>query len=560
MTSQETAVVPSKRALRRRVVALEALAVWLAVGVFYLLTLAGNHTEAEDALMYLHDIRSGDAAAISHPYHLAYSWCGWLAYRVALALGYGGGPLLPAQVLNALTGALGIATLWVLLRTAVPGRAAALTGCGLLAFSYGYWWYSVEVEVYILSAASLILCLLLAYRAAASPSWKSFGLLGIAHGLAVLAHNTNVLFVGVVAVALLVAARSLPPGGGVARCVLAYAGAGVAVVVPAYVLAMAASGLETPEEAYGWLTHAAQSDKHGAWEASSLPKAAVGGGRALVGGHFAFSLDPVREVVVGGFSGKSLREELFLVRDYPEGLVFALLVLLAVLAAALLWSALGWLRRRALNRRARLLTALSIAWLAPYALFFTWWEPHNIEFWIAPWVPLAVLFALLSSGPGHGAPRRLPTGLTVVAVLLAVNFFGSVWPQHSPEDDYWRARTVWYERHASAPDLVVAAGAQSGRYLGYFSSARVIDIDTVFPKHDDPAKGLLALRRRIDETDARRVFFSEEVFYPASDVFSRCTEAQLCDEWAPAMRREYMPRTSVVADGRLETVRELDGR
>jgi hypothetical protein len=324
-------------------------------------------------------------------------------------------------------------------------------------------------------------------------------------------------------------------------------------------LAIAVSGLQTPEEVYDWLAHAAHSDRHGTWEASSVPKAMVGLGRALVGGHFAFSLDPVRDVVVGGFSGKSLREELFLVHDYPEWLVLLLFVLLAVLALALLQSVLRWLRRPTLDGRAMLLATLCVAWLAPYAIFFTWWEPHNIEFWIAPWVPLATLFALVSSRREYGSHRRFPSNLVVIiAVLLSVNLLGSVWPQHSPEDDYWRMRTSWYERNASAQDLVVTAGAQSSRYLRYFSSSRVIDIETVFPKHNDTAGAFLALRRQIAGADAQRVLFSKEVFYPASDEFSRCTDAQLCDEWAPAMRDEFLPRTRIVAEEQLETVRELD--
>src|SRR5215212_1795885 len=108
----------------RNVQAFEAVAVWMVLSALYLLTLAGNHTESEDALMYLSRIRSGDVSGIFDPYHLIYGWYAWTAYHAALALGYSGGPLLPAQVLDAFTGALGIALLWHLLRTAIPNRVA----------------------------------------------------------------------------------------------------------------------------------------------------------------------------------------------------------------------------------------------------------------------------------------------------------------------------------------------------------------------------------------------------------------------------------------------------
>jgi hypothetical protein len=547
---------PTQPPTRR--VALEALVVWFALGTIYLLTLSGNHTEAEDALRYLYDIRSGDVAAIFNSYHLAYGWYGWLGYHAALLLGYGGGPLLPVQVLNALTGALGIAVLWVLLRTVVPGRAAA--GCGLLAFSYGYWWYSVEVEVYILSAVLLICSLSLAYRVAMNPAWKSCALLGATHGFAVLAHNTNVLFVTVTAVALLYASRTLPLRS-VVRLVLVYAGAGIVVVAPTYVLAMAASGLQTPEEVYEWLLPPRQGVPYGVWESSNVPKALVGIGRALVGGHFAFSLDPVHEIVDDGFSDKNLREELFLVRDFPEWLALLLLALIVVLALAFSLHVLaGLLGGTSLDDRGRLLAILCAAWLVPYVPFFAWWEPQNIEFWIAPWIPLAILFALGFSTRVH-PPRRgftLPPAGVIIVILFCVNLWGSVWPQHDPEDDYWRVRTSWYEHNALPSDLGVTAGALAERYVRYFGPREVINVETVFPKHAGTADAISALRNRLKGAHPRRVLFSSEAFYPASDKFSRCTNTRLCDEWAPAMREEFLPCARVLTDEPLKEVWMLE--
>lgn len=58
--------------LRRRTIALEAFAVWGILCLIYFLTLSGNHTEAEDGLLYLRDIRDGEPSAIFSPYHLIY--------------------------------------------------------------------------------------------------------------------------------------------------------------------------------------------------------------------------------------------------------------------------------------------------------------------------------------------------------------------------------------------------------------------------------------------------------------------------------------------------------
>ena len=539
--------------------ALESLAVGVVFSTLYLLTLAGSHADAEDSLHYLRNIRSGNASDLFHPHHLVYEWCGWAVYHAALGLGYSGGPELPVQAFNALTGALGIAVLWALLRR-VAGRAAAASGCGLLGFSYGYWWYSVEAEVYILSTLLLICSLTVAYHAAMDPSWKLCALLGGTQGFAVLAHQTNVLFAIVAAGALFIASRSLPLGD-VIRCALAYAGAGIAIVVPSYVSAFAVLRLRTLGDVYNWLTLYAQpgGGPQGSWELLNIPKAVFGFGRALVGGHFVFALEPSRKLLLENFPSMSLREEQFLVRNFPDWLILLLLALSAVVIVALLVPVLGWLRQPKLDSpQARVLAILCVAWFVPYALFFLWWEPENFEFWIAPMVPVAILFALLSSARVYRSRRRfLPASVMILlGALFVVNFLGSVWPQHSPKNDYWRVRTSWYEGHTSSSDLVLYGDRPQGRYLKFYSQAKLIDVRTIFA-NKDKSEAVAELQRRIDSAHVQRVLVSSEVFYPAADKYSRCTIPQMCTEWAPAMRNEFLARSSIVYEGPLEEIRKL---
>lgn len=553
----EPQFTPEQTPIRGPVV-LEALAVWIVLSIIYLLTLAGNHTEAEDGLRYLNDIRDGDPSIIFSPYHLVYGWFAWSAYSVAPIFGYNGGPLVPVQLLDAFTGAFGIALLWVLLRKVAPGRIVAAAGCGILAFSYGYWWYSVEVEVYVLSAMLLIASLFVAYRAAMRPSWKIFALLGGTNGLAVLAHNTNVLF-GTVALATLLFAWQALPTRDVVRCALAYAGVSAISIIPPYVVAILIVGLRTPREAYDWLTGYAQNGKWGIWESSNVLEAIVGIGRALVGGHFAFSLGFIQDFTNSYFAGKRLNEEMFLVRDSSTVLAILLLALVAIVAIALSIFLISWLRHPRLSRSVRVLAVLCLSWFIPYALFFTWWEPYNIEFWVAPWVPLAILIALPFSTVGYGAQRRfLPdfTVILVVGMLFVVNLLGSVWPQQKPEDDYWRVRSSWYEHNASASDLIVTTGYISSNYLRYFSEANVLDTEAVFAKHNDVAGAVAELERHIDTAHARRVLISSEVFYPASDKFSHCPDGKLCED-AAAIRDVLLPRTRILAEEPLEEVRVL---
>ena len=133
----------------------------------------------------------------------------------------------------------------------------------------------------------LIVSLVAAYRAVEHPSLARFGLLGVANGMAVLGHQTNVLFAGAALAALLLAGRGAPDARPL-RLAAAYAAGAIAVVVPAYAAAVLAHGLDTPREVHKWLTLYVQEDAGGQVAASAVPKALIDASRAVIGGHFTF--------------------------------------------------------------------------------------------------------------------------------------------------------------------------------------------------------------------------------------------------------------------------------
>lgn len=526
--------------VRREAAAAGALALLL-----YLLTLAANHGEAEDGVTYAAGVREGTAAELSIAPHLAYSWVSWALYNAVRGLGYDGGPLLVMQVMNACLGALGLALLWHLMRAAVPGRTAAFVACGVLGTSFGYWFYSAEAEVYVLSAVLLVACLWAAWRAALEPSLGRFALLGALNGLAVLGHDTNVLFALVVAAVLFLVrgevARAL-----LLRCGAVYAAAAVAVVVPPYAAAIVGLGF-SPGEAYDWLTGYAQSGQWGKTDATNVPKAAVGAGRALVGGHSVFALID-KDTASGALQGKLLREELFMARDTSKAAGAAVLAPVLVVLGGLAMAARGWLRGRALDDRQRTLAWLCAAWLVAYVPFFVWWEPANVEFWIAPWIAAAVLVSLaLEKGGG-----RL-VGPVMVGALFLVNLLGSVLPLADESRDYWRERVAWYEANAGPRDLVVTDGYIWSAYVRYFGATRVLDLADL----RDPALAREAIASRARALGAERVLLSEMVLDPGGDRYSSCEEVEEACAKAPALRAALLPGSRRLASAPLETVWEL---
>ncbi len=550
---------PSPAAVpQRRIIAAEAAAVAAAFALLYLLTLAGNHNEGGDGIGYMTQIRSGDAAKIFNPYHLAYNWLGWTAYHIARACGFDGGPLGPVQVMNALLGAAGVGVLWALMRAAVPGRLAACAACGMVAFSFGYWGYAEDAELYTLDAFLLIVLFAAAYGAAARPTWRNFALMGVANGAAVLGHNTAVLW-ALVALVVLVRARREMPAAALARRAAAY-GAGMAlVVVPAYALAIPAVGLYSPREYYNWLTDYAQSGKYGQWRASTPMRAVLGAGRAFIGGHFALSLGPVHRFIQDHFAEKSLRKEFFLVRNVRAGEAYVLLALSGVVVATLAALAADWLRRPALTPATRALALVSLAWLLPYAVFFAWWEPENVKFWISSWIPACVLLALpLSSATMSGRWRAVMPYVVAIglAALFVVNLVGSVLPYRAKADDYWRVRAAWYEQHTRPGDIVFANDYVYVEYLNYFGHGKAYDLQNDIIGKAGSAGAVGYIERLIDASPGSRVFFSSEIFRPGQDAYSNCIEP-VCST-GEAVRRAFEPRSTPVVDEPLEQVWQLD--
>lgn len=525
----------------------EAAFVGIGAAVVYLVTMTGGHREAEDALAYAVGIRGGAAEDVLDANHLLWGALGWLVHNSAHAVGIGDGPLPALQAMNAVVGGAGVAVMWWFLRSLGWERRGAAAACGLIALSFGYWHYSGEAEVYVLSAALLIVCLVAAHRAATEPSVAAFAVLGLANGLAVLAHNTNALFVVVAAAALAEGWRRLPrgaPARSLARPAAVYAVAVLAVTLPAYAGAAAAVGVRDPGEFVDWARGHAGDDSWGKLESASVPNAVVGGGRTVIGADFMFAL--------GDFDtlGERVRGQRFLMRDYPEGPAVALLVLSLAVAAIILAGLVAGLRDGARGPSPEsTLTRLCLAWLVPYALFFLWWEPLNSEFWIVVWIPVAVL-----AGRGLARSRRARWAVPVVlAGLGAVNLAGSVGPQLDEGNDYWRARLAWYEDNARPNDLILSNGYVMAGYLRYFSQARVVDARAVAKPQRDPRALALEVRRIMAASDPDRILVSSEAFDPVADRYSTCRGTKAC-EHAAALRRFFKPHATVVARTELETV------
>ena len=487
--------------------AIVAAAISAAFFALYCATLTQVHTF--DALSYVLTVERKPWTEVFHPHHLAYGPLGTLALAIGRWLGYSGGAALPMQLLNAAAGALGVALLWRLALRCTGDHLAATVAALLMGGSYAYWYYAVEIEVYTVAALFLILCLTSLAR---QPGWRQrdAALLGVAQSCAVLFHQTNLLLCAPIALSWLLWAASSHNRRAVIWPLLVYSATlAVGVIGPYAYVAISVSHFPDAAAFVAWLTEYART---GWW-----------GGR------------PSWANVVR--LGQGLSQTLL-----AQGGALAW----GALGLAALWGVLagrGVVRSREPRGSGpgRQLSAVLLLWLLVYGAFFFWWEPDNIEFWIATLPPLALLLAIAiaqtdaanldRASPRHAALRRGPAALALAATLAMLALNGqAIARRGDASTDLQRviARAI-AERSAPADLLVVPDGLLE-LYLPYYERREQFTSlnQALFDADNDPQAACAAIAARIElaRHAGATALIAEEALRPPPALLARHRIAQ----------------------------------
>lgn len=394
--------------LQQRTMMLVSISTAVITLMVYLGTLTHVHTF--DALSYILDVSRKPWQQLFHPHHLAYGPFGALMVSISQT-----DPARALQWANAIAGSLGSALLCAIVYRRWQRVDVAVLAALSCAFSYAYWYYAVEVEVYTLATLCIIAVMWCVMDPApARGRWR----LGLAVALAgaVLFHQTNALM----AIPLFVRAWPDLRAGGVARRGWLIAGAGgVAIVGLAYAWVMVIiSGFTTYADAHRWLFDYVDS---GWW-----------GGKATL----SDVRDGLADTVAAGWGGY---------------IAFATVVL----AAISYWTT-----------RTRIEQPWLLVWLITYGAFFSWWEPDNIEFWIAT-TPIAamLLVAPLVQFARTDIRIMVAYGLLVTTFTLNVS---AIRTRGEAQTDLQR-RIAGAVADASQPaDLVLVPDGLQELYLPYY--------------------------------------------------------------------------------------------
>ncbi|MCS6937835.1 MAG: DUF2723 domain-containing protein [Roseiflexus sp.] len=484
---------------------LVAAAIFAALLSLYVLTLTQVHTF--DALSYVMSVERKPWTELFHPHHLAYGPFGSWMLALSRTLGYDGGAALLMQLVNAVAGASGAALFYLTIRTATGRTDVALPVTLVLGAAYAWWYYAVEIEVYTLAALFLIACLALMTRQTPWTAQRCLAL-GIAQGGAVLFHQTNVLLCVPVALSALADLRTIGSDHGWRAAVGRWAGYAVAlgliVALPYLYVMLVVSNFRTVAEMLAWLTEYARAGWWGGpLTGDTLTRLGVGLSDALAqpGGHWFY-------LALGGIAA---------------------------------WA--GWRFDRPLAdgqsraQGARVALAPLIAWIATYGAFFAWWEPDNIEFWIASLPPACLLFAIALA---RARPWSMPvwTSLAIVGVLAWVNY-GSIARRGDPATDLQRLIARELATRSDPADLLIVPDGLQELYLPYYERREnFLSLNqALFDSGGSWDGACAAIRNRIAvaQRAGAAVIIADEAIHPPPRVLNRhgITQPQVDACFAP---------------------------
>lgn len=428
----------------------------LVAYVVFMVKATSFHTY--DGISYIRDMGK-PLAALFLPHHLVYEPSVLLMLNLWRAFGYTGYADLPGSMFSSLAGAGGLGLFFAIARQSSGSRIVALVATLVLGLTYGYWFYSVEVDIYVQPLFFLLAttCLYLHALRNTAPRAYMFMLMGLLHALGALYHQAALFTVPAFALGIY-----LLPGtiGDKVRRVAAYGVTLGLVLVPAYFVGgVLIAGQDTPDKFVRWANNFGQLGTWGAFTPST-PASTISGISAAVSADY--------------WIGRAL-----------------LLALIVVLAA----------RARSATRRGGPLAWVLWTWTGTYTLFFVWWQPEVLKFWVLVLPPALLLVVLGFRWGALGTrSRTLAWGMAAaVLVLLTATNAPSIWAKRDPMSDPGRRTSAELSRISGREDLIILQSGSAEHYLPFMydrinvMSARELWYQGGTPGQDE---AVAAMRRR----------------------------------------------------------------
>lgn len=497
----------------------------------YVFTIPYSFSEGEDSLAYIFQSTSGSLKGLLNPNHLLFNPLNYTAYQ---SVRY----FFPEVSFSAV--ATGIVILCSLVNVILCYRICVLlkfstisiilTLCGT-SFSYGYWIYSLLIDTYVLPVIFILLIIIqLIHISQEGCSPKRFYLLSVYTVLGVLSHQQEVLLLVVVPSTLLTMFYTSSISSDARDffgCLFRYLVASAILIGLTYTLIpVVFFGASSVDDIIHWSRGVANTTVKPEFGAVSIIKGVVGIGKSIWGGYFLFHFDAFKDFVASFFHDKLLEEEIFLAErmSWNSVIISAFFLIVSICTFfSILWLAMkNW--KRKLSSQEITLISFCMFFIVVYGAFDIWWEPYNIEFWIAL---IPVLYLLLSVCINLSEPTSAHLICVIVfsVSLFFTNLFGNMLPFTDLEKDFWYQKVKKVSKISEDDDLIIINVTQNGPvkkpyhtllkgYYQYYAKGEVIYLSEA---------QLEEVYELISKNETRKIYLSQWVFGDTSQTDNKLT-------------------------------------
>lgn len=502
------------------------VSVFVVFLLVYLLTLTSNFTGPHDSMAYLNMLKTEHG--LWHPHHLLYHVLSKYWLHAWEAIFPSVEDYFIIESFSSVWGAATLSLVFLFFRRRFGHTIlTAWLGTAAVGFSYGIWFYSVNVEVYMPSLFFTVwaLYILSVDEWSSKQVWR----IGLVHSLAILFHQMNILLTPIIIYKIISQRRNIY----VFKSIFWYGVVGVVLVGGMYFFGgWVREGNNDLSSWMSWMRGYTGTGDY--WQPLSWKTPAFAGMgflRTFVGGQFLFQLGQLSESMNNFLKVHALHDEIFLVRNLSAGTIWMIVIMVAVLMLlmlALLVKFIGKFREKMRNW-GHVITPL-LLYVAVYSLYFFFWMPEILEFWLGQ----CVICWLILVGTYRPVGKRLNliTG-AIALLLLVINFISAIKPMQDIRNDIGYARIEKVKDAATEKDLVLVEDPWLLKeFLEYYTKAPVEVIPQTLNQQVQ-----LYIKIKYHLAAGNKVF-----------VFAARDPARFpgSSEFIPALQREYGSRVSVL--------------
>lgn len=467
---------------------------------FFVLTLPGNTSDADDAYTFARMLRDNSFSEVFLPRFPLFLPVSKILFGLLQSVHktMDAHSFLVYQSL--ISGSLVVILVHFICRRYLEFSRRSAVFCSLfLLFSFSFWRYSLQAELYITSMLLILLYVIQIFRLRLGHIRGMGGYaivitLGI---LCILYYKPNVIPVLITLPWLLYETRfkwrALIIAGGIFLSTIFVLGL-IALLIPEYSFS---------EYLYGGRTTT---------EGKLLAALAIVGSNT-VSLLWIFSMEEVANFADRLLPNKVLVEEYFLSNNFwLPGWFF--MVLLAVLVLGMIGLLIRNREAFSLMIKARWWNIM-LLWLGLYAVMLLYYDPSSAEPWIMIQLPLVLILSPVLSLNSE-KQRSFLVGILFLVILFFINLMGGMLPLRDKSYDYVYQRSRMIIAQMTEEDIVMTFGPKSAEeYLRYYSPARIINLEEDF----DLAVGILK-----NGTNSGRLVIFDDVLNPAPAFRYRMSE------------------------------------